>query len=83
MKVNGLVEELTYRCYCFNREQNPSTAPQEWAPIFGADKVAAMERRYQQEGTPLEPAKYDGNMMSKIESAVNAAEKENSHVGTN
>jgi hypothetical protein len=78
MKVNGLVDELTYRCYCFNREQNPSTAPQEWAPIFGADKVAAMERRYQQEGTPLE-----GNIMSKIESAVNTAGKENSHVGTN
>jgi hypothetical protein len=43
-----LVDELTYRCYEFNRRETPGTTPEQWSVIFGP-KTHAMEERYQHE----------------------------------
>src|SRR5438477_4022727 len=42
-----LIDELTYRCYRFNRKTSPVITPQQWASIF--TDTAAMEQRFQRE----------------------------------
>lgn len=42
-----LIDELTYSCYRFNREESPNVTPEQWAAIFR--NVRAMEARYQRE----------------------------------
>jgi hypothetical protein len=44
----GLVSELTYQNYRFNREQAPEVSPERWANVFGS-QAAELEERYQAE----------------------------------
>lgn len=41
----GIVDELTYRCYAYNRRVSPDVTPERWALLFGA-ATAAMEARF-------------------------------------
>ena len=47
----GLVDELTYATYTFNRQRSPDITPGRWKKVFG-EAVTQLERRYQQEQTP-------------------------------
>lgn len=46
----GIVNELTYRCYEFNRNEHPETTWQQWATIFG-QHTRLLESRYLVENT--------------------------------
>ena len=47
MNPRQLSDELTYRNYKYNRLNAPDTTPQQWASIYGSERVQMMERRFQ------------------------------------
>lgn len=48
MTTDELVGELTYGSYAFNRQDSPTTTPQQWKLVYG-EAVELMESRYQEE----------------------------------
>jgi hypothetical protein len=46
--MTGLVDELIYQNYKYNRTRNPEIEPCQWAKIFGTSTYL-MEKRFQQE----------------------------------
>lgn len=48
MTPQNLIDELTYRCYRYNRLQSPDITPIRWQRIFGTATVQ-LEQRYQEE----------------------------------
>ncbi len=45
--LHNIVDELTYRCYAYNRQRTPQYPPEQWKCVFG--NVDAMEKRFQAE----------------------------------
>lgn len=43
-----IINELTFRCYAYNRQISPSISPERWSVLFGKDETAAMEARFQE-----------------------------------
>ncbi len=48
--LHGIVDELTYRAYRWNRIRTTHITPEEWKAAFGKD-ADVMEERYQREIT--------------------------------
>ena len=44
---NLLIDELSYSCYKYNREQSPDITPEQWATTL--PNVGEMEKRFQEE----------------------------------
>ncbi len=46
-EIHGLIDELTYSCYKYNRQRSPDITPDRWRCCFS--NVEALEQKYQQE----------------------------------
>ena len=44
---HALLDDLSYRCYCFNRERTPTIDPWRWRLLF--PEAERYEARYQAE----------------------------------
>jgi hypothetical protein len=45
--IHGIIDELTYRCYRYNRQRTPDITPNQWSTTL--PNVEAMEKRFQSE----------------------------------
>lgn len=48
MTPQNLIDELTYRCYRYNRLRTPDITPTRWQLVFGT-ATNQLEQRYQAE----------------------------------
>lgn len=48
----GLVDELTYSCYRYNRLRSPDITPERWSKIFS--NIDTLEYRFQREASHVQ-----------------------------